>query len=62
MSSKIKSGEFFVAPNVPFAKKHGYKYVGDGWFIPIHTYKIAMAGVMESPVKYNGSFLDTIPQ
>lgn len=59
---KTKSNEFYVAPNVPFAKKHGYRYIGNGCFIAIYTYNIAMSNVAISPVKYNGSFVDTIPQ
>lgn len=60
--AKTKSGEFEIRPNVPFATKHGYIYAGKGWFIAKFTYKAAMSIVANSPVKYNGSFLDKIPQ
>lgn len=60
--SKTKRGEIYVAPNHPFAQKHGYRYLGKGVFIPKFTYKIAMSDVAVSPVKYNGSFVDIIPQ
>lgn len=61
-----------VHQRTDFAKKHGYIYVGKGWFRPRHCYSIAMEGAIKSkmqskdvqfpPVKYNGSFGDIIPQ
>lgn len=57
-----------------FAKLHNYRYTGNGFFIyegpvvinsEVHMAKkvdIIMANGALPPVKYNGSFVDTIPQ
>lgn len=57
-----------------FGEMHGYRYIGKGWFLyegavlvgneikSVKKTTIEDLKVAISPVKYNGSFIDTIPQ
>lgn len=59
---------------ITFARSKGYRYAGKGFFIyeglvlingsilSVKKVNIKLLNVAVSPVKYNGSFGDTIPQ